>query len=63
MLDQVELLNRRNKDIGGIVIAAGMARANGEKDIKTVFDLADARMYENKKRLKMHDCGCFGKEP
>ena len=62
MLDQVELLNRRNGAVGGIVIAAGMARANGEKDIRTVFELADARMYENKKRLKLQDSGVFGKD-
>ncbi|SHN66225.1 hypothetical protein SAMN02745247_03092, partial [Butyrivibrio hungatei DSM 14810] len=35
-----------------VVIAAGMARYNGEKDVARVFEKADALMYENKKKLK-----------
>lgn len=52
LLDQVELKNIQNGTHGGIVIAAGMARSEGCKDIRAVFEKADANMYENKKRLK-----------
>ena len=52
LVDQIELMNSRNGAHGGIVIAAGMAKATGVADIRTVFEQADARMYEDKKRLK-----------
>jgi diguanylate cyclase (GGDEF)-like protein len=53
LLDQVELMNRRNEPHGGIVIAAGMARSEGSKDIQSIVKRADEKMYENKKWLKM----------
>ena len=37
---------------GGVVIACGVAKYNGEPNVAAVFDLADAKMYENKKALK-----------
>ena len=52
LLDQVEYLNRDHIAHGGIVIAAGKAIAGKNETIKTVFERADAAMYENKKRLK-----------
>ena len=38
---------------GKVVIAAGMARfSSNDRRVATVFERADARMYENKKMLK-----------
>ena len=37
---------------GGIVIAAGAAKAEGKGVIKKIVEQADAEMYANKKRLK-----------
>ena len=53
LLDQIQLMNCRNEPSGGIVIAAGMARSEGETNIRTIIKRADDLMYENKKMLKM----------
>ena len=37
---------------GGIMIACGMARYEGDACVASVFDRADQSMYENKKTLK-----------
>lgn len=37
---------------GGIVIACGMARREGDAVVASVFERADQNMYENKNRLK-----------
>ena len=39
-------------DNNSVVIAAGMARFTDDKEVRTVFAKADARMYENKKAIK-----------
>ena len=52
LLDQLEYLNIQHLAHGGIVIAAGAAKAEGKGDIKKIIDQADAEMYANKKRLK-----------
>ena len=52
LIDQVAYSNMQNAAHGGIVIAAGMARANKHEEIQKVFERADAQMYENKKMLK-----------
>ena len=37
---------------GGVVIACGMARREGDESVAPVFERADQRMYENKSALK-----------
>lgn len=44
--------NEARKASGGVVIASGMARYNGDSSVQAVFERADAAMYENKKTLK-----------
>ena len=44
--------NKEAKENGGIVIACGMARYEGEGFVAPVFMKADKKMYENKKFLK-----------
>ena len=51
----IETINENNQDSisnGGIVIACGMAKYNGEDCVAPVFEIADQRMYENKNELK-----------
>ncbi|MCR5557087.1 MAG: EAL domain-containing protein [Butyrivibrio sp.] len=53
LMQRLSDINRRNKEKGDVVIAAGMAfYKNRDKRVATVFERADARMYENKKMLK-----------
>ncbi len=53
LMQQVNDINIKNKEMGKVVIAAGMARfSNSDRRVATVFERADARMYENKKMLK-----------
>lgn len=47
-----ERTNGENSQKDDVVIAAEMARYNGEKDVARIFEKADALMYENKKKLK-----------
>ena len=51
-LDYIAAMNERNSIEGGVVIATGMARYQGNETISAVFDRADADMYENKRHLK-----------
>ena len=37
---------------GGIVIACGMSKYDGDAGVALVFDRADQSMYENKSELK-----------
>jgi GGDEF domain-containing protein len=37
---------------GGVVIACGMAKYEGDAAVAQVFERADQRMYENKSELK-----------
>ena len=51
----VEMMNAHNDDAienGGIVIALGMARYEGEEKVAPVYERADQTMYENKSSLK-----------
>lgn len=52
LLEQVEYINQSKATHGGIVIAAGKAVAGKDEKVRSVFERADAEMYENKKRLK-----------
>ena len=44
--------NTRAIQTGGIVIACGMSKYNGDASVALVFDRADQNMYENKSDLK-----------
>jgi diguanylate cyclase (GGDEF)-like protein len=52
LMNLLEEQNQANSRSGDIVIAGGMSRYDGDKDMAAVFARADAAMYENKKRLK-----------
>ena len=54
LIGRLECTNRQNREIGGIEIAAGMARSEECGDLKLIVRRADERMYENKKRMKMN---------
>ena len=57
--DQVDELLRQldenNDKKDGIVIAYGMSRNEGDRNVAAVFARADALMYENKRMLKARD--------
>lgn len=42
---------------GGIVIACGMSKYDGDAGVAYVFDRADDNMYENKNELKTRKAG------
>ena len=44
--------NEANKKSGGIVVASGMSRYNGDRSIEDVFKRADEQMYINKRKIK-----------
>lgn len=51
----VDVIARHNKDAlinGGVVVACGMAKYDQQGCVAAVFEIADKRMYENKKFLK-----------
>lgn len=51
----IDIIARHNEDAlynGGVVIACGMAKYDQEDCVAAVFEIADKRMYENKKFLK-----------
>ncbi len=52
LMQEIDIVNRKNKETNDVVIAAGFGRFNKDRSVTAVFDRADARMYENKKRLK-----------
>ena len=45
-------INVTNRENGRVVIACGMSKFNSDQSVEEVFKRADARMYENKKKLK-----------
>ena len=47
--------NERARKNGGILIACGMARYEGDTCVASVFERADERMYQNKSDLKAVD--------
>ena len=53
LLAELNRIVERNMDIGGVVIAAGMAEYEEQDDlVEDVFQRADQRMYARKKQLK-----------
>ena len=52
LLGQMSDYNREASRTGGIMIACGMARYEGDECVASVFERADHSMYENKKMLK-----------
>ncbi|MBP5177037.1 MAG: GGDEF domain-containing protein, partial [Clostridia bacterium] len=51
----IEKLNARNKENaqkGEVVVACGMAKFDGDRNVSAVLERADILMYENKKNLK-----------
>ena len=52
LIQTVEDHNKEASRIGGIVIACGMAKYEGDERVAPVFERADQRMYENKNALK-----------
>ncbi len=52
LIEQIEEINVKNQGEGKVVIAAGMARYNGDRNVATVFAKADKKMYNNKRELK-----------
>ncbi|WP_081832740.1 sensor domain-containing diguanylate cyclase [Oribacterium sp. P6A1] len=52
LMKQVENKNTENMKNGGVIVAAGFARFDGDKNVAGVFERADKNMYENKKYLK-----------
>ena len=52
LVESVAVHNAAAKRDGGIVIACGMAKYDGDGSVNAVFERADQRMYENKVSLK-----------
>lgn len=52
LVEEIARLNRRSRILGDVVVACGMARYEGERNVAGVFERADRKMYENKKYLK-----------
>ena len=52
LVARVDERNATARQDGGVVIACGMAKREGDASVATVFERADQRMYENKNRLK-----------
>lgn len=52
LLKYFEEYNEEAKRTGGIVIACGSSKYDGEDTVAPVFQQADKNMYENKRRLK-----------
>lgn len=52
LMKQIESKNEDNLKNGGIIVAAGFARFDNDRNMAAVFDRADTNMYENKKYLK-----------
>ncbi len=52
LMDEIAKSNKKNMAKDEVVIATGMSRFDGDRRVTTVFERADNRMYENKKKLK-----------
>ena len=49
------LISAHNQEVlrsGGVVVACGMSRFDGDDSVAAVFERADRMMYENKSLLK-----------
>ena len=55
LIAELEELNQAHKKSGAIVIACGMAKYEGDRNVSSVFDRADKKMYANKRALKQID--------
>ncbi|QFJ54574.1 EAL domain-containing protein [Pseudobutyrivibrio xylanivorans] len=52
LLEKMEKINSRNAKKKEVTIAVGVSRYVGQKEMREIFDEADAKMYINKKRMK-----------
>ncbi len=52
LMEKLSETNERNIESGGVVIAGGMARFYGDRNVSAVFERADNNMYKNKTDLK-----------
>ena len=52
LVEQMDRHNRQALENGGIVIACGMAKYQGEPCVAALYEQADRKMYENKSALK-----------
>ena len=52
LLAKMEKNNAEANRSGGIMIACGMARFDGDENVAAVLDRADRKMYENKEAMK-----------
>ncbi len=52
LVKKIDETNVKNQAEGKVVIAVGMARYNGDRNVATVFAQADKNMYNNKRALK-----------
>jgi len=54
LMKKLQDRSRSNAESGGVVVASGVSRyrAGEDSDVRSVFERADARMYEDKRLLK-----------
>ena len=52
IMRRFESKNLKNKELGSVVIAAGVSRFNSDRNVSEVFTRADMEMYKNKEMLK-----------
>lgn len=52
IMENMAVINEKNKKKGKVVVAMGMSMYHGESRLAKVFKKADMKMYENKKMLK-----------
>ncbi len=52
LVEQVAAQNRQARQDGGVIIACGMARREGDATVAPVFERADQKMYANKSDMK-----------
>lgn len=52
LLGQLRAANEESVQTGGPIIASGMAKYDGDRNVQAVFERADSKMYKEKKRLK-----------
>ncbi|MBO4217601.1 MAG: diguanylate cyclase [Clostridia bacterium] len=52
LISEIGKLNLKNAKEGGVVVACGVAKYRGEKNVAAVFEKADKEMYANKRMLK-----------
>lgn len=55
LAEKFDKTNRESIKNGSVVIAFGVAKFSGDRNVSTVFEKADEKMYENKRDLKLKD--------